>query len=244
MGRRRISTKYRELYAGKKLDDALEKCKNNFELWSLYLHYYETATIERKSRLVNNDTIIKDMNKIIKRAKKLLLEASTASEMVGLNNTILVIEIEKTKKQNKYKGGQKTAKKKELRKQGKIWTDWFEINYSPFSVNYMYEYRYGKKVRTQSYDRWWNNFPRREIPRQFTLLNKYNMKIQKSLALDIEVITIEGVDVDNCIKSFQDILIAFWGLRDDNKIQQVSIKRVGTVDNYRDCKIRFRLKNI
>ena len=39
-------------------------------------------------------------------------------------------------------------------------------------------------------------------------------------------------------------IYAALSLRDDNKIQQVSIKRVGTVDNYRDCKIRFRLKNM
>ena len=54
MGRRRISTPYRELYAGRKLDKALNECNNVTDLQLLWRDYIEVARAERKARLINN----------------------------------------------------------------------------------------------------------------------------------------------------------------------------------------------
>ena len=241
-------TEYRVKYSDGKLNKKCKECDSAIELWMLWLDWKRVAHEESRTfRLINADTVIKDINTFIRHYKKAMQNTTDMTEMALLLTGLSAIEKEKIKKNNKRKGGFKAQETKEEVAKEEVSeekvSDWIEIMYSPFSVNYMYNYRFGKKVRSNSYEKWIMNFPRRSVPTVWDFAMTWGIRVNKKIALDIEVITTEGMDVDNCIKSFQDILFNnCWRINDDNNVNEINIKRVGVVDNYRDCKIRFRVR--
>ena len=112
MGRRRINTKYRELYAGRKLDKALNECNNVTDLQLLWRDYIEVARAERKARLINNSEIQLGCDRFIANIKASINGDEDLLNIVLLKLLQAEIELEKAKLERKGYGGIKTAEKK------------------------------------------------------------------------------------------------------------------------------------
>jgi hypothetical protein len=239
-------TQYREKYASPKLKKLLDDCNSAIILYATYQDYRRVAHEEsRINRNINADTVIKDLNLFVKKYKKMIKETDDMMEMSALLIGLREIEKELTKKKNKRSGGFKADKTKKEPVTKEKATEWIELDYSPFSVNFMYEYKYNKKVRSQAYSSWKTNFPVDEVPSMIEIWNKYGIDVREKIALDIEVITVSSMDVDNCIKSLQDTLFQdCWRLPDDNNVTAINIKRIGIADNYNNCLIRFRIREV
>ena len=112
MGRRRISTPYREFYAGRKLNDALEQCDNVLDLQLLWRDYIRVARAERRARLLNNKDIIRGCDRFIATIKASINGETDLLDIVLLKSLQADIELEQAKLERKGFGGIKTAEKK------------------------------------------------------------------------------------------------------------------------------------
>lgn len=239
-------TEYRMNFANGKLTKKLKECSNSVEMYMLYIEWKRVAHQEsRVFRLINCDTVIKDLNTFIRYYKKAIKNSNDIVETANLMVTLQEIEKYKTKKVNKSRGGHQAdeTKKKEIVEEV-VWSNWCEIDYHTFSVNFQYSYVYGKKVRSLAYQEWIENFPRRQVPNKFKIHQEYGIRVDRPLEIEIEVIQKANVDVDNGIKSFIDMLVEIWSLPSDNHIQSIGIKRIGVAESYEEGLIRFRVRNL
>lgn len=237
MGRRRISTKYRELYAGKKLNKAINECKCALDLQILWNDYIKVARAERKARLLNNKDIIRGCDRFIANIRASIDGDKELLEIVTLKCLQADIELEQNKLSRKMIGGNITAKKKA---QSKKYSKWYEVNTHGFSVNYMYSNKQGKVVRSDAYNRWRDSFPYDETPTEFELLEQ-GVDIEKPLGIELEFIAKAEFDVDNFSKSFIDTI---FGDVDDNIVHETVCRRIGTCDWYHEGMIRVRFYNV
>lgn len=237
MGRRRISTKYRELYAGRKLNKAINECKCALDLQILWNDYIKVARAERKARLLNNKDIIKGCWLFITNIRASINGDKELLEIVTLKCLQADIELEQNKLSRKMIGGNITAQKKA---QSKKYSKWYEVNTHGFSVNYMYSNKQGKVVRSDAYNRWIESFPYDETPDEFELLEQ-GVDIEKPLGIELEFIAKAEFDVDNFSKSFIDTI---FGDVDDNIVHETVCRRIGTCDWYHEGMIRVRFYNV
>lgn len=239
-------TRYRENYEGNKLNRKLNECKNSIQLYSLFIDYKEVSHEESRTfRLINADTVISDLGKIIRRYNK-LLKGTDIPVMEYLNLQLGKQEVEeyRAKKKRKSNGGHKADNTKKNPIVEEKWSDWCMLPIHVMSINYQYQYSNGKKIRSKAYQTWLNNFPRWRVPNKFELAMKNNVRIDKPFAIEVEVIQIESMDVDNGVKSLIDALVDTWGLKSDNHVQSVSIRRIGICEDFDGGMIRFRVKNV
>lgn len=237
MGRRRINTPYREFYAGRKLNRAIEQCDNVLDLQNLWRDYIRVARAERKARLLNNKDIIRGCELFIANIRASINGDSELLDIVLLKSLQADIELEKGKLSRKMIGGNITSKKKA---QSKKYSKWYELNYHGFSVNYMYTNKNGKLSRSDAYNRWIDSFPYDETPDEFELLEQ-GVDIEKPLGIELEFIAKAEFDVDNFSKSFIDTI---FGDVDDNIVHETVCRRIGTCDWYHEGMIRVRFYNV
>ena len=112
MGRRRINTPYREFYAGRKLNEALEQCDNVLDIQLLWRDFIRVARAERKARLINNSEIQLGCDRFIATIKGSINGDTDLLDVVLLKSLQADIELEKAKLERKGYGGIKTAEKK------------------------------------------------------------------------------------------------------------------------------------
>lgn len=239
-------TRYRVRFSNGGLKKELDKCKNSCELYMLLVDYLEISHEEsRIFRLINADVVIKDLKQIKRYINKMLKKDISVNEILNYKAILEQLDKELIKKQRKSKGGYKADKtKKEPIVEEVVWSDWCEIDYHTFSVNFQYSYVYGKKVRSLAYQEWIENFPRRQVPNKFKIHQEYGIRVDRPLEIEIQVIQKANVDVDNGIKSFIDMLVEIWSLPSDNHIQSIGIKRIGVAESYEEGLIRFRVRNL
>ena len=237
MGRPRISTKYRELYAGRKLNKAINECKCALDLQILWNDYIKVARAERRARLLNNKDIIRGCGLFVSNIRASINGDKELLEIVTLKCLQADIELEQNKLSRKMIGGNITAQKKA---QSKKYSKWYEVHTHGFSVNYMYSNKQGKVVRSDAYNRWIDGFPYDETPDEFELLEQ-GVDIEKPLGIELEFIAKAEFDVDNFSKSFIDTI---FGDVDDNIVHETVCRRIGTCDWYHDGIIRVRFYNV
>ena len=237
MGRPRISTKYRELYAGRKLNKAINECKCALDLQILWNDYIKVARAERRARLLNNKDIIRGCGLFTSNIRASINGDKELLEIVTLKCLQADIELEQNKLSRKMIGGNITAQKKALNKK---YSKWYDVHTHGFSVNYMYSNKQGKVVRSDAYNRWIDSFPYDETPDEFELLEQ-GVDIEKPLGIELEFIAKAEFDVDNFSKSFIDTI---FGDVDDNIVHETVCRRIGTCDWYHDGIIRVRFYNV
>ena len=237
MGRPRISTKYRELYAGRKLNKAINECKCALDLQILWNDYIKVARAERRARLLNNKDIVRGCGLFIKEIRASINGDKELLEIVTLKCLQADIELEQNRLSRKMIGGNITAQKKA---QSKKYSKWYDVHTHGFSENYMYSNKQGKVVRSDAYNRWIDSFPYDETPDEFELLEQ-GVDIEKPLGIELEFIAKAEFDVDNFSKSFIDTI---FGDVDDNIVHETVCRRIGTCDWYHDGIIRVRFYNV
>ncbi len=141
--------------------------------------------------------------------------------------------------------GNKIAKKKLLKYQEEDWKivmkHCVKIPYPGFSENYMYERTFdGRIIRTDAYNKWWNNFPE-EYLKEITRGNKidFNKPIKVYYAFD----HLEKYDYHNFLKSINDRIAAYYSAT-DHYIRVINSKSNKIVTRTKDCYIYVYMFNI
>lgn len=239
-------TVYRNRFANGGLKKELDKCKNSCDMWCLWNEWKVIAHQEsREFRLINADTVIKDINVFIRAYKKAIKNSNNIVEVANLMLGLQEIEKYKEKKQRKSKGGYKadeTKKKEPIVEE--VWSEWCEIPMHGFSVNCQYVTMFNRQVRSDSYNRWLYEFRHMDIPNKWDYKMKYDIRLDKPLAIEMEFICMDKFDVDNFSKSLIDALFSKWGIKSDNNVEETICRRIGTCEDYNNGLIRFRVRNI
>lgn len=252
-GRPVKNTEYREIFAGRKLNKILDECEGAVQIRDWYNFFIATAEKERDARLLNNSDIVKQLNKFVD-----LIEEKT-----DINTDILDIIIYKEllfrikdkigSLERQGRGGtqaSKTRKTNKLapapKKDDTVYSDWVELNYHPFSVNYQYDYIDGRKIRSRAYQNWLGGFPVALCPDEIDLLME-GVDVHKPVGISIEVICMPQFDCDNFTKSLIDVIysrvFSEEGLN-DNLVWESRIKKIGECRDYSEGVIRYRFYNI
>lgn len=109
-----------------------------------------------------------------------------------------------------------------------------------FTHNYMYEQKFGRTTRSDSYNAWIYHFPKDQVPD----MDYWEVDWDKPVEMFINYSAKAEMDIRNLDKAIIDMIIGrIYGL-DDNIVDSVSSRRVATVDNYQDGKISFFIRNI
>jgi Holliday junction resolvase RusA-like endonuclease len=83
-----------------------------------------------------------------------------------------------------------------------------------------------------------------EIMEDLPTLEEMNVDPEKPMKIDIIFYTIIGVDIDNLIKSFLDVLVAHYDLEDDNNFVDIHFKRGNKfVETKEEGAIIFNIEN-
>lgn len=115
---------------------------------------------------------------------------------------------------------------------------WQALNTHGFSVNKMYN----DHSRTPMYNKWFNHML--EIMKTLPTLEELNIDPEKPMKIDIVFYTIIGVDIDNLIKSFLDVLVAHYDLEDDNNFVDIHFRRGEKfVESKEEGAILFNIEN-
>ncbi|MCI3922503.1 hypothetical protein MO973_19920 [Paenibacillus sp. TRM 82003] len=117
--------------------------------------------------------------------------------------------------------------------------DYYKIDYPGFTHNYMYEYneQINKWVKTKAFKKWLENFPYEELPYEIGV--DWTKKIKIYLAF----VHKQSIDVHNLEKAIIDLLFKHYGY-DDNIIVAIDNQSVGIVNEHKDGKIYFMLRNV
>lgn len=192
-----------------------------------------------------NDSKIMMMRKVIatleSRSLK-LLENNKFGSVYEIDNAIKQIKDDVSKQQNlsnRGKLGQATNKINKLKEQVEFHNpkigDFIEIPIHGFTVNCMYK----DNKRTDSYNRWINNFP------NYILKNNFkDIDLNKPTKLWLKFDCLQKFDVDGMIKSIQDQIVRALDFKNDNNIELGSVERNKIVNSYSEGKIYVLIKNI
>lgn len=119
-----------------------------------------------------------------------------------------------------------------------------KLNIHGFSVNKMYEYdiKTGKQHRSKLYNKW--RLKALQEMQGLPTLEEMGVDPNKPMRLTAVFTHVRGYDVDNMIKSFQDILTEYYGIEDDNNFVEPIPKR-GTsfARTINDGSITFTIEN-
>lgn len=240
-------TEYRSKYSDGKLKQLLNGVDSAIILYATYMDWQRVAHQEsREYRLINADTVISDLNLFIKRYKFLIKETDDLMEMSALMIGLTEIEKYKAKKVNKRSGGFKTKetkdrKLKELLESG---TDFFELPIHGFSVNFQYNQVNGRKVRSNAYNRWLDNFPYHLIPTYHDLLFRWNVDLNKPTGIEMAFVCQPAFDCDNFSKSLIDAMYGYVFCRDDNMVHETVCRKFAECNSYDEGKIYVRFYNL
>lgn len=112
------------------------------------------------------------------------------------------------------------------------------LNMHGFSVNKMYD----NNKRSSLYNQWTTDML--EIMKSLPSLEELNVDPAKPMKIDITFFTIRGVDIDNLIKSFLDVLVKHYNLEDDNNFVDIHFRRATSfVNDKKDGSIMFNIEN-
>ena len=252
-GRPRKTTEYREVFAGKKLGKQIEKCNNAYELNNLWEQYISTAELERNARLINNDEIVEGCILFMKKIDSVCDFSLDTAQFTTYKELRNKVEIKKLNLLIQGRGGKKASRTRKVNKEKPIekkddtvYSDWVELNYHPFSVNYQYDYIDGRKIRSRAYQNWLGGFPTAFCPDEIDLLME-GVDVHKPVGISIEVICMPHFDCDNFTKSLIDVIysrvFSEEGLN-DNLVWESRIKKIGECKDYSEGVIRYRFYNI
>ena len=256
-GRPVKNTFYREAFAGRKLnkilDEYLDEAFGASTLRNLYIDFIAIAEAERNARLLNNSDIVKQLNKFIDVIEKKVDINTDILDVIAYKDLLFKIKDKIGSLERQGRGGtqaSRTRKTNKLppvpKKDDTVYSDWVELNYHPFSVNYQYDYIDGRKIRSRAYQNWLGGFPVAFCPDEIDLLMQ-GVDVHKPVGISIEVICMPQFDCDNFTKSLIDVIysrvFSEEGLN-DNLVWESRIKKIGECKDYSEGVIRYRFYNI
>ena len=243
MGRPVKNTIYREHFAGKKLNEKLNKVDTATGIKNIYETYIYEAENERNNRLLNNSDIVKQLLKFINVIENKVTVDTDIVDIIMYKDLYFKIKDKINKLENQGKGGVRASATRKANKEKAVYSDWIELPIHGFSTNFLYSVgKRGKMVRSEAYATWREKFPHELIPSSLSLW-AMGVDIEKPLGIEAQFVAKEKFDVDNFSKSLIDAIFENFG-DDDNCVQETKCTRIGTCEHYSEGLIRFRLYNI
>lgn len=243
MGRPVKNTIYRMHYAGRKLNDFIDKIDTAQELSFLYSEFIREAENERNNRLLNNEDIAKQLLKFINVIENKVTVDTDIVDIITYKELYFKIKDKINKLNVQGNGGKRASTTRKANKEKAVYSDWIELPIHGFSVNFMYSVgKRGRMVRSEAYATWRDKFPHELIPSSLSLWSM-GVDLDKPIGIEAQFIAKEKFDVDNFSKSLIDAIWENYG-DDDNKVVETKCTRIGTCDNYSEGLIRFRLYNV
>jgi Holliday junction resolvase RusA-like endonuclease len=223
--------------------------RESSDIRATFEEYMELSLEERKAKRISNKDRVNACKIFTDELKnKIKQEALTmrGSELLACQELLTDIANAQMELSNRLNGGKKSAQTKKIAKLEKEKEDniddYYCIDIHGFSVNYMYQYQQGKKVRSKAYSTWRQNMHwnmSRVLPVDYLGQVDFNQPVRLSLGY----VALESFDIDNLVKSTQDALAEFYGFN-DNIIWETKVKRIGVAESYEDGKIYVKIENI
>ena len=117
---------------------------------------------------------------------------------------------------------------------------WTNLDYHPFSVNYMYK----NNQITPEYQRWIDNFPKQKLHSKEEYERRLNIDFSKPIVIYIKYRNLAKFDLDNLSKSLIDYIFNRHFLVDDSIVKGKVEFVKEHCDSYADGKIKFTLRNM
>lgn len=117
---------------------------------------------------------------------------------------------------------------------------WTTLNYHPFSVNYMYD----DNQITTAYQKWIDNFPKKQLHSKEEYEQKANIDFNKPIVIYVKYRNLSKFDTDNLSKSLIDYIFNRYFLVDDSIVKGKVEFTQQHCNSYEDGQIRFTLRNM
>ena len=219
------------------------------DLRATYEEYSALSKIERDAHRINNKDRIRNCKAILDVIETKIAENiidMRGSEILALRELALDIQADITKLHNKRNSGIKSAQTKRIQQleelavaQEESEDDYYFIDKSGFSANYMYSYGKDKVVKSAAYHRWINNLHLEEyLPEIYPKVD-----FNKPLRITILFGQKDTLDTNNLGKSIIDQIAEYYGFNDSLVVETV-LSLHSYVDSYDEGYMYIKIENI
>ena len=220
------------------------------DLRATYEEYSALSKIERDAHRINNKDRIRNCKAILDVISTRIASDITdmrASEVLALQELALDIQSDITRLHNKLNGGKKSAMTKRIQQleeelsmdQDTDEDDYYFIDKSGISANYMYSYGKDKVVKSAAYHRWINNLHLEEyLPETYP-----GVDFNKPLRITILFGHKDTLDTNNLGKSIIDQIAEYYGFN-DALVTETVLSLHSYVESHDDGYMYVKIENI
>lgn len=228
--------------------------RESTDLRATYEEYATLSKLERDAHRIDNEGRIRNCKAILDIIETRIAENLThmrGSEVLALRELALDVQADITKLSNKRNSGIKSAMTKQicllteeneqLKNQLCIEDEdeYFFIDKSGFSVNYMYSYSNKGVVKSAAYHRWINNLHLEEyLPETYP-----NVDFTQPIRITILFGQKDNMDTNNLGKSIIDQIAEYYGFNDSLVVETV-LSLHSYVDSYDEGYMYIKIENI
>lgn len=228
--------------------------RESTDLRATYEEYATLSKLERDAHRIDNEGRIRNCKAILDIIETRIAENLThmrGSEVLALRELALDVQADITKLSNKRNSGIKSAMTKQicllteeneqLKNQLCIEDEdeYFFIDKSGFSVNYMYSYSNKGVVKSAAYHRWINNLHLEEyLPETYP-----NVDFTQPIRITILFGQKDNMDTNNLGKSIIDQISNYYNF-DDSLIYETVLMLHSYVDSYDEGYMYIKIENI
>lgn len=223
----------------------------------LFEQFIELSAKERTASRMSNKDRINSLDIFADEIENIIASEAInmrTSELVALQELLTDISKEKNRLSNKANGGVKSNMRREIRQlkeenqllknqqdleEFKDLSDFHMIPRHSFTANKLIEVKNGRIVNSNSYKAWMDNLRLSD----FLPADMEDVDFTGKLKLYLGFVSIPSMDLDNQVKAIQDALSKHYSFN-DNQIGDLVIKRLDTVDTYKEGKIYIKITNI
>lgn len=220
------------------------------DIRATYEEYSSLSKIERDAKRIDNKDRIRNCKTILDVISTRIASDITymrASEVLALQELALDIQSDITRLHNKLNGGKKSAMTKRIQQleeelsmaQDTDEDDYYFIDKSGFSANYMYSYGKDKVVKSAAYHRWINNLHLEEyLPETYP-----GVDFNKPLRITILFGHKDTLDTNNLGKSIIDQIAEYYGFN-DALVTETVLSLHSYVESHDDGYMYVKIENI
>ena len=217
-----------------------------------YEEYAALSKIERDAKRIDNKDRIRSCKTIINVLEEKIANEVLSlkpSELLAIQELICDIQSDITVLHNRLNGGKKSAQtkriqqleeeNKSLKEQIDEDDNYYFIDKSGFSVNYMYSYGKDKVVKSAAYHRWINSLHLEQyLPEEYP-----GVDFTKPLRITILFGHKRTMDTHNLGKAIIDQIAEYYGFN-DSLIADTELKKHDYVESHEDGYMYIKIENI
>lgn len=240
---------YQSKYGRYRIRKTFTESKN---LRETYEEYAALSKIERDAKRIDNKDRIRSCKTIINVLEEKIANEVLSlkpSELLAIQELICDIQADITVLHNRLNGGKKSAQtkriqqleeeNKSLKEQIDEDDNYYFIDKSGFSVNYMYSYGKDKVVKSAAYHRWINSLHLEQyLPEEYP-----GVDFTQPLRITILFGHKRTMDTHNLGKAIIDQIAEYYGFN-DSLIADTELKKHDYVESHEDGYMYIKIENI